>query len=156
MPIGLNQAATRVRAAQPRRRFLTLTGMAVSGIVLAASGCAYPDASVGQGPMLAASGFAQLAADTPQKQAALAQMPPYTLVRKPWNGQMLYAYTGDAACQCIYIGNDAAFARYQQNMYDAQRHGTAASIAEVRFGREQQQSFVVQEDRRFDPQSWGY
>ena len=155
MPVEFHRAETGLRALGPRRLFRLRTLIAAAGLALSAAGCDYPGASVGQGPMLAQSGFEQLAADTPQRQAALAQMPPYTLVRKRWNGQMLYAYTGDAACRCIYIGNDTDFARYQQNMYDAQRWGTAASNAQVRRGREQQQSFVVREDSNFDPAAWG-
>ncbi len=87
--------------------------------------------------MLASAGFVQRTADTPQKQAMLARIPPHTLVQRHWKGRVIYAYAGDPACNCAYVGDEAAFARYQAN------------------AQKQQQKVAVMEDASFDPEPWG-
>jgi hypothetical protein len=123
--------------------------------ILGIAGCFTPQTVADQSAMLASSGFVQRAADTPQKQAMLARLPRYGLVKRPWNGKVIYVYAGNPACNCAYLGNEAAFARYQQNILAVARQGTAASFVQARRGNEQQQSISVRDDPSFDPEPWG-
>jgi hypothetical protein len=69
--------------------------------------------------MLAAAGFNALPADTPQRQAALAQLKPYVISQQFRNGQALYVYP-DAEGNFAYIGDQAAYNRYQKLMVQQQ------------------------------------
>lgn len=62
--------------------------------------------------LLAAAGFNVLPADNAQRQAALAQLKPFTLSRQARGGQMLYVYP-DTDNNLVYVGNQAAYDRYQ-------------------------------------------
>ena len=108
-----------------------------------------------QSAMLASSGFVKRLADTEQKRAMLARLPQHTLVKRDWNGKMIYVYAGDAACNCAYLGGESAFARYKKNVLGAARQGTTASFVQAQRGSKQNQSFAVREDPAFDPEPWG-
>ncbi len=62
--------------------------------------------------LLAAAGFNAVPADTAQRQAALAELKPYTLSRQARGGQMLYVYP-DTQGNFAYIGDQAAYNSYQ-------------------------------------------
>ena len=64
---------------------------------------------------LAASGFRKVTADTQEKTARLGGLPPYKLDRKPRNGKT-YWYYADPACGCAYVGDDAAYSRFQRQV----------------------------------------
>jgi hypothetical protein len=65
---------------------------------------------------LMAAGFTAVPANTPQRQAALATMPPHTFVHEMRNGRMLYAYADPTLCDCLCIGDRAAYDRYREKM----------------------------------------
>jgi hypothetical protein len=69
--------------------------------------------------MLAAAGFNVVPADTPQRQASLAELKPYVISRQFRGGQALYVYP-DAQGNFAYIGNQAAYDRYQNLMVQQQ------------------------------------
>gem|GEM_PF-367814 len=65
-------------------------------------------------PMLAAAGFKMLVADTPAKVASLDALPAAT-VRYYTNkkGQRQYWFADPFVCKCLYLGDDAAYGRYE-------------------------------------------
>jgi hypothetical protein len=65
-------------------------------------------------PMLAAAGFKMLVADTPAKIASLDALPAAT-VRYYTNkkGQRQYWFADPFVCKCLYLGDDAAYGRYE-------------------------------------------
>ena len=67
--------------------------------------------------MLAAAGFTIVPASTPQRQAALAAMPPHKFVHQIRGGRMLYAYADPTICDCLYVGNQEAYSRYQRDVF---------------------------------------
>ena len=69
--------------------------------------------------MLAAAGFNVVPANTPQRQASLAELKPYVISRQFRGGQALYVYP-DAQGNFAYIGNQAAYDRYQNLMVQQQ------------------------------------
>lgn len=69
--------------------------------------------------MLAAAGFNVVPANTPDRQASLAQLKPYVISRQFRGGQPLYVYP-DAEGNFAYIGDQAAYNRYQNLMVQQQ------------------------------------
>lgn len=67
--------------------------------------------------MLAAAGFTVVPANTPQRQAALARMPPHKFVQQVHNGSVLFVYADPTICGCLYVGNQAAYDRYRANAF---------------------------------------
>ena len=90
----------------------TLLPLALTALVLA--GCAAIEKAErgGTEQMLAAAGFNVLPANTPQRQASLAELKPYVISRQFRAGQPIYVYP-DSEGSFAYIGDQAAYDRYQ-------------------------------------------
>jgi hypothetical protein len=67
--------------------------------------------------MLSAAGFTQVPANTPQRQASLATLPPHKFVRQVRANHVLYTYADPTICNCLYVGNQAAYGRYRENVF---------------------------------------
>ncbi len=63
--------------------------------------------------LLAASGFQMRLADTPEKIAHLQTLTQRKLVPHQHQGKLYYVYADATSCQCIYVGNEQAYQRYQ-------------------------------------------
>jgi len=68
--------------------------------------------------MLAASGFTVVPANTPQRQASLASLPPHKFVRQVRGDKVIYTYADPTICSCLYVGNEAAYGRYRENVFE--------------------------------------
>jgi len=64
--------------------------------------------------VLAAAGFQMKPADTPDRVAHLQLLRPFKVVPHDRNGTLLYVYADPKACKCIWVGDQAAYQRYQQ------------------------------------------
>lgn len=64
--------------------------------------------------LLAASGFQMRLADTPEKLAHLQTLTQRKLVPHSHDGKVYYVYADATSCQCVYIGNEKSYQRYQQ------------------------------------------
>ena len=92
--------------------------LTVLGLCIAVSACA---ASVqSKEDMLAAAGFTVVPANTPQRQAALTSLPPHKFVRQTRGDKVTYTYADPTICDCLYVGNEAAYGRYRQDMAQRQ------------------------------------
>ncbi len=87
--------------------------LAALTVAAALAGCATMGAQERES-MLAAAGFVQHPADTPQKLAKLQALPQNTIVYTQRKGGNFYIYADAAGCNCAYIGNAAAYQQYQQ------------------------------------------
>jgi hypothetical protein len=63
--------------------------------------------------LLSAAGFRMRIPDTPQKMARLQMLTQRQIVAHSWNGKPFYVYA-DAVNNRLYVGNEAAYQRYQQ------------------------------------------
>jgi hypothetical protein len=88
--------------------------LAAFAMCAALSGCT----EVGQhkADALMAAGFTPVPANTPQRQAALASMPPHKFVHGMRGGKMVHAYAEPSVCDCLYVGDQAAYDRYREKM----------------------------------------
>jgi hypothetical protein len=93
-----------------RNPFLALLGPA-----LFLSACMSPQPRVGnKEDLLAAAGFTVRPANTPERQAVLRHLPPDRFVRRARGNQFVYVFADPLVCNCLYIGDEAAYARYRK------------------------------------------
>jgi hypothetical protein len=67
--------------------------------------------------MLAAAGFTLVPASTSQRQTALAALPPHKFVHQVRNGTVLFIYADPTICNCLYVGNQAAYDRSRREVF---------------------------------------
>jgi hypothetical protein len=91
---------------------LTLLFFAVCGT---ASGCASQVQN--KEDMLAAAGFTLVPANTPQRQASLKALPPHKFVHQVRDNLVVFTYADPTICDCLYVGNQAAYDRYRQDVF---------------------------------------
>jgi hypothetical protein len=92
-----------------------LTMLAAVSIVIAA-GCAETPVERAKRiePMLAAAGFHMHPADTPARQAQLKSVTPLKVRYYPHDGKLHYWFADPVYCDCIFIGDEAAYDAYQR------------------------------------------
>jgi hypothetical protein len=81
--------------------------------------------------MLAAAGFTLVPANTPQRQASLATLPPHKFVHQVRNNMVIFTYADPTICDCLYIGNQAAYDRYRENVFVRNIANEQAMTAEI-------------------------
>jgi hypothetical protein len=87
--------------------------------------------------MLAGAGFTLVPANTPQRQASLAALPPHKFVHQVRNNTVVYTYADPTICDCLYLGNQAAYDRYRQMVFAqniANEQQMTAQINEMNWG----------------------
>ena len=67
--------------------------------------------------MLAAAGFTLVPSNTPQRQASLRALPPHKFVHQVRNNAVIFTYADPTICDCLYIGNQVAYDRYRQDVF---------------------------------------
>jgi hypothetical protein len=65
-------------------------------------------------PMLSAAGFHMKPTTTPAQQATLQGMTPLKVRFYPYNGKMHYWFADPVNCDCLFVGNEEAYQRYEQ------------------------------------------
>jgi len=70
--------------------------------------------------LLLASGFTIQPADTAKRQALLARLPAHHFVQRSRDGKAVFLYADPLVCDCLYIGDDKAFGRYQETILERQ------------------------------------
>jgi hypothetical protein len=81
--------------------------------------------------LLAAAGFAAQPADTPARQAALRTLPANRFVRRAQGDHFVYLYADPLVCNCLYIGDQAAYGRYRQEVLRRQIAGEQLLAAQL-------------------------
>jgi hypothetical protein len=108
------EAEYRRRDAMPPR-IACLALLTASGIGLA--GCATPaEQAQDRESLLAAAGFTQLPANTPQRQAELSRLPPNRIMRTIHGDRVAYVYGDPLVCNCLYVGTQANWQNYQNEL----------------------------------------
>ncbi len=91
-------------------------------------------------PVLSAAGFHMVPAGTPQRQQELASHTPLKMRYYFANGKPHYWFADPYVCNCVYIGNEADFQKYQQLKLQQQmveREQAAAAMNENAAEQEQ-------------------
>jgi hypothetical protein len=90
--------------------------LAAAGVLVSA--CATPQQVVqNREDLLAAAGFTIRPANTPQRQDLLRTLPPNRFVQRVRGDRVLYLYADPLVCACLYIGDQVAYGRYRQEVF---------------------------------------
>jgi uncharacterized protein YdbL (DUF1318 family) len=87
----------------------------LAAVVILGSGCAAIRKSEveTQEQLLSAAGFQMKLADSPQKLTHLQTLTSQKLVPHARDGKVYYVYADPEFCKCMFVGNDAAYQKYQ-------------------------------------------
>jgi hypothetical protein len=93
----------------------TMTQLISVFLMLALAGCAMNrnQKAVEMERLLAASGFIMKLADSESKLAQLKELPQRKLVAQNWGDKVRYVYADASDCKCAYVGDEAAYKRFQ-------------------------------------------
>ena len=92
--------------------------LAILGLCAAVAACQTTQQSIGnKEDMMAAAGFKFVPANTPARQASFKNLPAHKFSREIKNGQVFYVYPDPTVCVCLYVGSQAAYSRYQANVF---------------------------------------
>lgn len=85
---------------------------AAAGATMLAACQTTPPAPTGN--LLTAAGFTMKVADTPKRQAKLAALPSGKMISRSIKGKNVYVYADPKGCNCVYVGDEAAYQSYMQ------------------------------------------
>jgi len=107
------------------RHDAALAVLLVGVAILSACQTAPPDVAAYE-DKLAAAGFVKRIANTPQRQAMLARLPPNQFLIRQNGDTLHYVYADPLVCGCLYVGTQQAYDQYradqlQQQFLDEQR-----------------------------------
>lgn len=90
--------------------------LAVLATAFALGGCAAMRGHEARdtGDLLVSAGFMPKPADTPERAQQLHAMPPLKLVSQSKDGNVVYRYADPYSCDCLYVGNQQAYAEYKR------------------------------------------
>ena len=92
--------------------------LAALAVCLLATACATPQQRANsQDNLLAAAGFNARPADTPQRIASLHSLPAHKVVQRTRGGSIRYLYADPLVCACLYVGDQAAYGHYRQEVF---------------------------------------
>jgi len=66
------------------------------------------------GDLLVAAGFRSKLADTPEREQRLRAQPPLKMVSQSKDGHLVYRYADPYSCDCLYVGDEQAYAEYKR------------------------------------------
>ena len=92
--------------------------------------------------LLSAAGFTVRPANTAARIASLRRLPHNTVVQRVTGTNVSYIYADPLVCGCLYVGDQAAFGRYRQEVFQR------------RLADEREMTAQIQEDN-WDAGPWG-
>ena len=102
-----------------------VAALPILALVLAA--CAVPQNVARMEDLMIKAGFQVRRADTPERLAHLKALTPLKMVRHDKDGVPHYVFADPDRCQCMYVGNEAAYQRYRALARESQ----AAAVQEL-------------------------
>jgi hypothetical protein len=129
------------------RKMVKTNGLRLAQAVLVSIGvaaCATPQQRVTQQEdNLAAAGFVAQPANTPQRQAMLNRLPRHHFVQRVRGDSVSYVYSDPLVCDCLYVGSQEAYGRYQ------------AYLQQKKLADEQATTAQMYSDSAWDWGAWG-
>ena len=110
--------------------------LAALAACLLAAACATPQQRAeDRENLLSAAGFAVRPANTPARSASLRSLPANKVVQQttggPGGGSVRYVYADPLVCACLYVGDQAAFGRYRQEVFQRQLANEQSMTAQM-------------------------
>ena len=95
-----------------------LTPLAALAACLAVAACASPQQRAeNRENLLSAAGFTVLPANTPERVTSLRTLPANKVVQDTRGSTVRYVYADPLVCSCLYVGDQAAYGRYRQEVF---------------------------------------
>ena len=98
--------------ALPKAAFVC--GLAVAAGLILSACTTSGDSGDSKDNKLAAAGFTMKPANTAKRAAMLKHLPPNQFVKTVHGDNVSYAYADPAGCDCLYVGSQKAYGRYQR------------------------------------------
>lgn len=89
---------------------------------------------------LVAAGFRQISATNEDELKRMKSLPPREISYKVGNGGVVYRFADPDYCRCVYVGNDAAYQRYEQLVADNDSEKSDKHFAVIRRQANQQEA----------------
>ena len=106
--------------------------LAASSASLTMSACTTPQQrAAGKEDLLAAAGFTVQPANTPERIASLRSLPSNKVVQRVRGSTVRYVYADPLACGCLYVGDQAAYGRYRQEVFQRRLADEQAMTAQM-------------------------
>ncbi len=83
-------------------------------LVVSVSGCTAM--AIQKERQLSASGFQMKMADTAEKESHLGSLTQRKLFPSKMDGKLVYVYADSKGCNCMYVGSESDYQRYQQTV----------------------------------------
>ena len=115
-----------------------MLGIALAGCAAAPTGTA----ARSQDELLTAAGFTPHVANTPKSLAYLQTLPPQEIVRHRYKGTNRYLVCTDQNSRSCYVGDEAAFQRYQNLANQADIAASKRTVKEDRWDPEALQLYM--------------
>jgi len=96
------------------REMVKRFGIASLAVVLGGCAAIHREEAHQTESVLSAAGFQMKPADTPDRIAHLNSLTPRKLVPHMKDGKLLYVYADRKGCNCLFVGDEQAYQRYQQ------------------------------------------
>jgi hypothetical protein len=111
---------------QPRRSKVKVRKgrmLLVFATAIAVGGCAATRRHEARdtGDLLVAAGFKTKLADSPERAQQLRAMLPLKIVSQSKDGHTVYRYADPYSCDCLYVGDQQAYAKYRSLALQKQR-----------------------------------
>jgi len=94
-------------------RISRILGIALSGSLVYSCAAIEAQNVADKEQMLAAAGFTMKLADTPDKFAHLQQQVQHKLTAYTKGGETYFVYADATDCECLYVGDNSAYAKFQ-------------------------------------------
>lgn len=105
----------------------------ILALCLITSACATPQQrAAAQESLLSYSGFTAQPVNTPERSAALTSLPPNKMLQEVHDGSVRYVYADPLVCGCLYLGDQAAYGRYKQEVTKRQLAKEQAEAEQLR------------------------
>ena len=106
--------------------------LAALAACLALAACATPQQQAAdREDLLSAAGFTVRPANTAARIASLRSLPPNKMVRQVRGGVVSYVYADPLVCACLYAGDQAAYGRYRQEVFQRRLADEQAMTAQM-------------------------
>ena len=106
--------------------------LAVLAACLAIAACATPQQRAqDRENLLSAAGFTVKPANTPARVLSLRSLPANRVVQQTVGDTVRYVYADPLVCACLYVGDQAAFGRYRQEVFQRQLANEQSMTAQM-------------------------
>ncbi|MEW6146236.1 MAG: hypothetical protein AB1598_14580 [Thermodesulfobacteriota bacterium] len=125
-------------------KVMSALSMAAMMLVLGACAAIQGEQSKSTEELLAAAGFQIVAADTPEEMNMLNSLTPNKVQFSVRDNKPLYWYADPYNCKCVWTGDQAAYDRYENLVYES-------NLVD-----EEQEAAMMAEQAEFGPGLWGW